>query len=40
MDPYLVYDLIQVYNNDPSRYTDAEAENIATLANSMGTDFR
>ena len=40
MDPYLVYDLIQEYNNDPSRYTDAEAETIATLANSMGTDFR
>jgi len=40
MDPYLVYDLIQQYNADPSKYTDAEAETIATLANAMGTDFR
>ena len=40
MDPYLVYDLIQQYNSNPSKYTDAEAETIATLANAMGTDFR
>ena len=40
MDPYLVYDLIQQYNADPSKYTDEEAETIATLANALGTSFR
>ena len=40
MDPYLINDLIREYNNDPSRYTDDEAEIVATLARSIGTDFR
>ena len=39
MDPNMVYDLIQEYNENPQRYSDEEAEVIATLSQAMGVDF-
>ena len=40
MDPQLVRELILDYNNNPDRYNDSEAEIIATLANTLDTNFR
>tara|TARA_A100001011_G_C14316539_1_gene848258 strand:+ start:228 stop:713 length:486 start_codon:yes stop_codon:yes gene_type:complete len=39
MDPYMINELIIDYNNNPQRYSDAEAETIAILAQAIGSDF-
>ena len=40
MDPNMIYDLIQEYNANPQRYSDEEAEVIATLSQAIGADFQ
>ncbi len=39
MDPTMVIELIEAYNRNPNRYTDEEAEFIATLSQAIGRDF-
>jgi len=39
MDPALVVELIEKYNRNPDRYTDEEAEFIASLSQALGRNF-
>ena len=39
MDPTMVIELIEAYNRNPNRYTDEEAEFVATLSQAIGRDF-
>ena len=39
MDPYVMLELVDAYNKNPQRYTDEEAEFIATIAQTLGADF-
>jgi|TARA_R100001530_G_scaffold125542_1_gene94118 hypothetical protein len=40
MNPEVIVNLIHEYNLNPQRYSDEEAEVIATLARAIGVDFR
>ena len=40
MDPYVMLELVDAYNKNPQRYTDEEAEFIASIAKTLGADFK
>ena len=39
MDPYIMLEVVEAYNKNPQKYTDQEAEFIATIAKALGKDF-